>query len=292
MYMDISALKYFIVVAQTEHISRAAEMLHITQPSLSTSIRRLEADVGYSLFDRNGRGIQLNEYGKIYLKAVLQADAAMTRALAEMDELRKSSVNYIRLSCSNSATNTKAIAEMLSKGIHLKLSEVPETWGQELINNRTDLVITMEKSEHPEIAHSILHFRRMVLVVSRNHALASLKNPALADIMRYSFCSTNSSHSMINVIKQQCGDLDFHPRIAFLGRNSDDMVKAIQSGMYVGVMVRRNLPQQEDLVILNVPDFEVYLPIYLYWRESDTDNRELTGVRNHIISFYQSLSAG
>ena len=87
--MDISALKYFIVVAQTEHISRAAEMLHITQPSLSTSIRRLEADVGYSLFDRNGRGIQLNEYGKIYLKAVLQADAAMTRALAEMDELRK-----------------------------------------------------------------------------------------------------------------------------------------------------------------------------------------------------------
>ena len=62
--MDISALKYFIVVAQTEHMNRAAAQLHITQPSLSTCIRRLEADIGFRLFDRNGRNIQLNEYGK------------------------------------------------------------------------------------------------------------------------------------------------------------------------------------------------------------------------------------
>ena len=50
--MDVSALKYFIVAAQTEHMSRAAEKLNITQPSLSASIKRLEADIGFQLFDR------------------------------------------------------------------------------------------------------------------------------------------------------------------------------------------------------------------------------------------------
>lgn len=65
--MDVSALKYFIVAAQTEHMSRAAEKLNITQPSLSASIKRLEADIGFQLFDRTGRGIRLNEYGRIFL---------------------------------------------------------------------------------------------------------------------------------------------------------------------------------------------------------------------------------
>lgn len=52
--MDVSALKYFIAAAQTEHMSRAAEKLNITQPSLSASIKRLEADIGFQLFDRTG----------------------------------------------------------------------------------------------------------------------------------------------------------------------------------------------------------------------------------------------
>ena len=48
--MDTATLKYFITVAQTQHMSKAAQKLNITQPSLSTSIRRLEADIGYQLW--------------------------------------------------------------------------------------------------------------------------------------------------------------------------------------------------------------------------------------------------
>ena len=60
----------------------------------------------------------------------------------------------------------------------------------------------------------------------------------------------------------------------------------------MSVMVKRNLPQDDNLVILDVPDFDVSLPIYLYWRESDSDSRELASVRSNIISFYQSLEPG
>ena len=68
--MNLSQLHYFQVVAEEEHISRAAEKLHISQPSLSTTIRRLEKELDTPLFDRRGRNIYLNQAGKQLLEHV------------------------------------------------------------------------------------------------------------------------------------------------------------------------------------------------------------------------------
>ena len=68
--MNLSQLEYFQIVAKEEHISRAAEKLHISQPSLSTTIRRLENELDTLLFDRVGRNIYLNEAGKKLLNHV------------------------------------------------------------------------------------------------------------------------------------------------------------------------------------------------------------------------------
>ncbi|MBQ7536088.1 MAG: LysR family transcriptional regulator [Stomatobaculum sp.] len=287
--MDITALRYFIVVAQTEHMNRAAAQLHITQPSLSTSIRRLEADIGFKLFDRNGRNIQLNEYGKVFLDACLRIEDTLTAALSDMDRIRTSAVSYLRLCCSNSSTNAYIIDQMLSKGMHLQVSEIAENWEQLLLNSKTDLVITMGHSETEGISHTILHFRQLAAVVHRTHPLASAGKITLAELQKHAFCSTASSHSMINVIRAQCPELSFRPRIAFLGRNSADMLKAIQSGVYVGIMVKRNLPESDDLVVLDVEDFRIFLPIYLYWRSTDTAIPEQAAARDEIQEFYQSL---
>ena len=62
--MNLSQLHYFQIVAEEEHISRAAEKLHISQPSLSTTIRRLESELDTPLFDRRGRNIYLNKAGQ------------------------------------------------------------------------------------------------------------------------------------------------------------------------------------------------------------------------------------
>src|SRR5258708_33114532 len=80
--MDLLQLKYFQAVAQLEHMTRAAEQLSIAQPFLSQSIAKLEEDLGVPLFDRQGRRIQLNQFGKVFLKRV-------ERVFVELDEGRR-----------------------------------------------------------------------------------------------------------------------------------------------------------------------------------------------------------
>lgn len=64
--MDFNSLQYFVLVAKYENMSRAAEILHITQPALSKSISLLEESLGVTLFERNGRSIKLNRYGQFF----------------------------------------------------------------------------------------------------------------------------------------------------------------------------------------------------------------------------------
>ncbi len=67
--MKISQLRYFITIAQLENMSRAAELLHISQSSLSKNIASLEEELGAPLFDRNNKQISLNPAGKLFLQS-------------------------------------------------------------------------------------------------------------------------------------------------------------------------------------------------------------------------------
>lgn len=65
--MNISHLKVFIAIVQAASISKAADNLHLTQPAVSMQIQSLEQSIGYQLLIRSNRGVQLTEYGKLFL---------------------------------------------------------------------------------------------------------------------------------------------------------------------------------------------------------------------------------
>lgn len=87
--IQLHQLEQFCAVATCEHMSKAAELLHIAQPTLSLNISRLETELGVKLFDRVGRNIVLNQYGKAFLPhirtALSEIEAAQT-AVAELDQ--------------------------------------------------------------------------------------------------------------------------------------------------------------------------------------------------------------
>lgn len=79
--MDLNKLRYFLVVAETEHVTRAANMLGISQPALTRAIHRLEEEMGVTLMIGEGRNIRLTEEG-LFLK---QHAAQAMRTLEETE---------------------------------------------------------------------------------------------------------------------------------------------------------------------------------------------------------------
>src|SRR5579872_7164562 len=66
--MEIHQLKYFCAVAKTGNFTRAAQLVHVAQPSLSQQILKLEDELGARLFDRLGRAVRLTPFGETFLK--------------------------------------------------------------------------------------------------------------------------------------------------------------------------------------------------------------------------------
>jgi DNA-binding transcriptional LysR family regulator len=77
--MELLQLQYFQVVGRLEHMTDAAQSLHVTQSSLSKTIQRLEENLGVSLFDRRGRALRLNTFGRTFL-------ARVDKALFELEQ--------------------------------------------------------------------------------------------------------------------------------------------------------------------------------------------------------------
>ena len=110
--MELLQLRYFLEVAESEHVTHSAQKLRVSQPSLTQAISRLERELGVQLFEPEGRGIRLTEAGRFYSKRIAKAvgeiDSA-TSELARFDEERSSIVRINVVSASNIVVD--AVAE-------------------------------------------------------------------------------------------------------------------------------------------------------------------------------------
>src|SRR5712664_1438599 len=100
--MDLSSLRIFLAVAHERSFSRAAAVVHRTQPAVSQAVRRLETDLGEQLFDRSSKTGTLTEAGKVlqnYGQRLVRLAEETESAMRELRDLRRGRV----LICANEA---------------------------------------------------------------------------------------------------------------------------------------------------------------------------------------------
>lgn len=97
MITPIEGYRVFLAVSRLGNMSRAAEQLHMTQPSVSYAMKQLEERLGVSLFERLSKGIRLTEEGKLLAEHVEQAFGHLDAAEAQLDQLKQHKLGQIRI---------------------------------------------------------------------------------------------------------------------------------------------------------------------------------------------------
>ncbi|WP_262402348.1 class A beta-lactamase [Actinomadura sp. CNU-125] len=180
--LDLRLVRYFTAVAEHRHFGRAAEALHITQPSLSRQVRGLERQLGARLFDRTPRGTRLTEAGEVFLpsaRALLRSAAqaaAQTRAAAEPSRITVGYTNVIV---------TPAVRELRRRHPDADVRTVHTGWDEPravLLDHRVDAVVTRLPFPTDGLHVTVLYDEPRVLVVPLDHRLAGKESITLDDI--------------------------------------------------------------------------------------------------------------
>ncbi|UUZ91478.1 LysR family transcriptional regulator [Paenibacillus sp. P25] len=161
--MESLQLKYFLTVARLEHMTKAAQELHIAQPALSKTISRLEEDLGTPLFDRDGRQIRLNPFGRAFLKKAKAALELLEEGRREVADLSGLERGRIHLSLSHMEQLREPLRLFLSlypeANFHIRQSGM-EDMEQFLESSEIDFWLTSMPVEHPGIRHRHCCMRR------------------------------------------------------------------------------------------------------------------------------------
>ena len=104
MNVDLELYRVFYVVAKHKHMTRASEELHISQPAISQSIKKLEDQLGGTLFLRSNKGMELTEEGKMFFEYVKGALELINNAENEFTSFKDLSKGEIKIGCSTTLT--------------------------------------------------------------------------------------------------------------------------------------------------------------------------------------------
>lgn len=179
--MELRHLRYFVAVAEEEHMTRAAVRLGIQQPPLSQQIRDLERELGVDLFDRTPRSVKLNSAGSVFLDDARTLLALADEAVTRVRQSARGELGRVAVGYTSSAALHERIPQIIRAfsahypRIHL---DVQENTTRDLLdavaNHQIDIAFVRSSASHrPELRTILLCEEPMLVAMPVGHPLAS-----------------------------------------------------------------------------------------------------------------------
>lgn len=287
--MDLLQLKYFQTVAKLEHMTKAAQILQIAQPALSATIARLEADVGVPLFNRTGRNIVLNEYGKVLLKRTIRALNELEAARQEIADLSGSEFGYV--SFASTAMN-KHFCDLLASfaRLHPKVNfQLTQTTDENdklslLENGEVDFVFVIKKIERPDVVCIPLVEKDVFLAVPSAHRLANRHTVSLQELDGESFITLKADHSIQEFCHSMCLKRGVVLKVVCKSDSAQGLVNLVAAGFGVAFFSApsKYIPNL-SFVLIKIEDFTCKNFLYLAWKEKRYFSKAALQFREYII---------
>ena len=230
--MELLQLEYFLEVANSLHMTKSAEKLYISQPTLSQAISRLEKELGVELFIRKGRNIAITEQGKFLRDRLLPLKEHFDQVFEELKTMAESGTETLHLNVfASSVIVSEAIVEYCKsrKNINFKLYQNEN-------NDLCDITVTTRAFSKSEDTASdkFICSEKIFLAVPNNEKYKNRKNIRLEELKNENFISLAGSKQFRSICDRYLSVAGITPKTVFESDNPDTVRNMIAANLGVG----------------------------------------------------------
>lgn len=259
--MELRQIRYFIEVAKREHVTKAAEALHVAQSAVSRQIFNLEAELGVDLFIREGRTIRLTAIGKVFLEHMERAINVIEDAKQVIEEFTDPQRGTIHIGFPSTLatymlpTAISAFREQypdvkfdLNQGSYAQLSH-------SIIKGDINIALLAPVPPKTGKLHSsILFTENIVALLPENHHLSKRTTIHLKDLRDESFILFQKGAILREIVIDHCKQQGFTPIISFEGQDIDSIKGLVSAGLGISLV-------PEITLVDHLPRSTVTIPV-------------------------------
>lgn len=242
--MELRHLRYFVTLAEELHFGRAAERLHIAQPPLSQQIRQLEAELGFELFHRTKRTVQLTEAGQVFLGEVQQILRQLEQAVQVGRQTSRGFrgqvvVGFVSSAAYNILPTILRTFHTSIPNVNLELHELTtDQQLQWLRDSRIDVGFLRPPVEEDSFCSEIIFHESLVVALPETHSLASQSNIALSSLQDEPFIMFPRALApgLYDPIISLCQQAGFSPIVAQEAIQMQTIVSLVAAEMGVAIV--------------------------------------------------------
>lgn len=256
--MEINQLKYFCVLANIRHFTKAAKEISISQSALSRAIGKLEQELGAPLFRRGGRDILLTPQGQRFLVHAEKALRELEKGRLEMDEGRDPGHGVISLSFMHSL-GIHILPQLLSEfkqlypDIQFNLNQDNSSvLAQSLLAGRSDVCLCSVMVNMEQLAWLYLYTEELFAVLPADHPLASRKTLELRELEDEPFITLKPNYSLRILTEQFWAISGIRPSIIFEGDDVNTATSLVGAHLGVSLLPKTTGMDTAGLVFLPI----------------------------------------
>lgn len=285
--MEIHQLRYFLAVAQTGSFSRAAELCHVAQPSLSQQIAKLERELKERLFDRERHGAVLTEAGERLQPRAERALGELQLAQEEIRDLRGQVSGPLRLGVLPTIAPyylPKVLPGFLAEHPAVELSVFEETT-QRLVQALRDRELDLALASPPlpgNLESAPIFTEELLLALPPGHPLASRASLHIGDLREEAFILLHESHCLGEQALVYCHNNEIRPKVSCRSEQLETVKQLIAAGLGISLLPAMACADGDPLAYRSMSDPRPGRAIHVVWGKQQSLSRAARAFRRFV----------
>jgi DNA-binding transcriptional LysR family regulator len=291
--MELLQLQYFKTIAECQHITKAANKLTISQPSLSNTLSRIEAELGVQLFDRQGRNIVLNQYGKIVLEHAHNILRELDNIRTEIDAMQQRQEKVITIASTDSMYLREWLPSFIRANPDLTIRHTVSTIEKietDLLNGVIDFAISSVVSDNPSFEHYTLWEDEYVVITPHPNDLPAEPVRNFADLAKMPFVALPALDYQSRSIDIMSNAVDITPNIIFEGER--ELLERVMLPLHASIVaLRSTIKEDSDMALASkycdvtqLSNPEAHITITLSWDSRRTQTAAAQRLLNYVYT--------